>query len=290
VVDEQPGARGVPGLERRYYVLAIPEAVDLPPAWAKESRDRVAVYRSALEVLRTSLSLLWLDVRPIGGAWPDEVSGSATELAGRPRVALVVEQPGAPAAGRRGTGTDTVLLYPVRDLDFQLALALAPFSSAVEGISARGQLLFARRRGLGELRLYLSEAEHDLIEAAVPNARLSLLAQIDDDGNGRVKEERSAGSLVWGVVVGLVALGSGVPDLWHGPFWSWLGSLVQTVAGIAWFVISVRSLAGVVRTRLRRSGRNGRGLRIRPKVSLNQPDSVWLRLIRRRAASGLRPR
>jgi hypothetical protein len=242
------------------------------PVRAEDSQDRVAVYRWALEVLRPSLSLLWLDVRPIGGAWPDEVSGSATELAGRPRVALTVEQPGAAAARRRGTGTDTVLLYPSKDLDFQLALALAPFSSAVEGMSARGQLLFAHRRGLGELRLYLTEAEHDLIEAAVPTARLPLLVPVDDNGgplNGRRKEEMSAGILVCGVIIGLRAIGLGVPDLGHGPFWSWLGSLVQAALGTGALVFSVWSLAGVVRTQLRR-----RISRRSSDRAENQPDSA----------------
>jgi hypothetical protein len=159
----------------------------------EDGRDELVI-RSALVVLRDQLATVWLDAVPLAAGWPSDVVEEAAALRSRADAAA------EPRARRRGTGPDTVVLDPVRDDDFALVQALAPFSAAVEGMSLGGQLLVTRGRTSDGLRLRLTTSE-----------RAGLVALLKDDARyltatGRPNAGREKRSTGWQFVSWVIAL------------------------------------------------------------------------------------
>ena len=195
---------------------------------------------------RPLLSTIWLDAAPGPEGWPAEADGDVLAL----RAAASHPPEWAGDARRPGTQPWTAVLDPHDDTDFALALALAPFSGAVETMSRDGQLVCTRGRADGSLRLRLSDVEHAEVLRAVPDGERWLVRVERPAGLGGRRSRRTVTipSAVAGIVLGLSVCADGSARLpGDSSFWATFRDAAMTLLGMSLALVSLKDLGSAAR-------------------------------------------
>ena len=210
----------------------------------------VALHRQALTLLRPELATIWLDTDPGSQGWPAEASAAADRAVAR---ASTGPELGDPTARRRGTHAGTLILNPCDEQDFALALSLAPFTLAVEGVSGAGQLVYARIPGGGGLRLRLTRAERAELQ---PVASAKVLAHSSAPEPGSQAPARTRlnwfSFLFFAVAFGWHVIGNALPGVKRGS----VGAILVAAVGVAVILMVGWPVGSQVWRRYRTRGRS----------------------------------
>jgi hypothetical protein len=123
----------------------------------------VGAHRAALTLLRPQLATVWLDAVAAPAGWPTVVVREVEAVRARMQPSQRPREPGRP-----GRSPQAVALDAAADDDFALACALAPYTTAVEAMSRRGQIVYARLRPTEPLRLRLAPEDRAALDRSVP--------------------------------------------------------------------------------------------------------------------------